>query len=309
MSTGVNGREPSATKQGNLVAPPVSPAPAFQPDTPNQARIYDYLLGGKDNYAVDRQAGDELIRQSPGVRELARSNRLFMGRAVRYLASEGIRQYIDIGTGLPGPNPVHKVARRLVPDSRVVYTDNDPSVVVHGRALLADGLRDASKTIMLRADLQDPTTVFERHKDSRIHKLINWNEPIAVLLVAVLHFVPDADDPAEILAQIRVRLPAGSYLVISHVTPGTMTQEELHAARTVYKASGGVFPRTGPEIEHLCQGLDLVEPGLVPLDEWRPDQPTGPPPEGAGGLAAVGKVIHPVDLRSRDLDRPRRQAV
>lgn len=307
MSTGVNGREPSARTQDDLVASPG--VPAFQPDKPNQARIYDYLLGGKDNYGADRQAGDELVRQSPGVRELARSNRRFMGRAVRYLASLGIRQYIDIGTGLPGPNPVHEVARRLVPDSRVVYTDKDPSVVVHGEALLADGLRDASKTIMLRADLRDPATVFERHKDSRIHKLINWHEPIVVLLVAVLHFVPDADDPDGILARIRVRLPAGSYLVISHVTPGTMTQAELNATRDVYKASGGVFPRTESEIERLCRGLDLVEPGLVSLDEWRADQPTGPPPEGAGGLAAVGRVIHPVDLRPRDLDRPRHQAV
>lgn len=237
---------------------------SFNPQVPNVARMYDYYLGGKDNFAADRRCADEVLQQAPQVRVMARENREFLGRAVRYLAAEaGIDQFLDLGTGLPTRENVHQVAQRINPDARVVYVDHDPLVLAHARALLADD----DRTHILEKDVRAPERILpaaERQGG------VDLSRPVAVLLVAVLHFVADHEDPLGIVVNLMDRLPAGSYLVISHVE----WQPELEGAAGNYRqASAPVTLRTAQEIDRFFDGLELVEPGVVPVDKWRPDHP------------------------------------
>ncbi|GGU97595.1 hypothetical protein GCM10010260_36840 [Streptomyces filipinensis] len=246
---------------------------------PHPARIYDYLLGGKDNYEVDQRAGEELAAAAPEARIGVRANRAFLHRAVRYAVGSGVRQILDIGTGLPTSPNVHEVAQEVAPDVRVAYVDNDPIVAAHGNALLS---RSGTTSIVL-GDLRDPRSVLEH---PHVREVIDFERPVAVLLVAVLHFLTDAERPGEIVAALRDALPAGSCLVLSHAT-GDFADRT--AAQAVYnKATATLNLRPRAEIERFFDGFELVEPGLAQVPFWRPD--TTPPPRSdeigfCGGVA------------------------
>ncbi|MFD1659526.1 SAM-dependent methyltransferase [Streptomyces caeni] len=245
---------------------------------PHPARIYDYLLGGKDNYEVDQQAGDELAAAAPEVRMGLRANRDFLRRAVRYVVGEGVRQILDIGTGLPTSPNVHEIAHEVAPDVRVAYIDNDPIVKVHADALLS---RSGSTSIVL-ADLRDPRAIVE-HPDVR--QVIDFDEPVALLLVAVVHFLTDAENPERIVTTLRDALPAGSFLVLSHATDDFADRSD---AQAVYnKATASLNLRSRAEIERFFTGFELVEPGLAQVPFWRPDSP---PPAGSEEIGFYGGV-------------------
>jgi len=252
--------------------------------TPNVARIYDYLLGGKDNFAADRGAARHLIAAIPDVAAIARDNRSFLGRAVRYLAGPvGIRQFLDLGGGLPTQANVHELAQGVAPDVRVAYVDNDPVVASHGRALLAS--RD--RVTMALADLRDPASVW-RHPD--VASLLDWTQPIAVLCTSTLHFVPDEDEPHKIIAEYRDHMAPGSYLVITH---GTMEEDpagERDKAAVVYRqASSQLHVRPLADVRRFFDGLELVEPGLVWITEWRPEPGTAPTGRAHSMRGGVGR--------------------
>jgi hypothetical protein len=236
----------------------------FRPDIPSPARIYDYLLGGKDNYPADRQAGDEIAAYLPNIRQAFRWNRTFLRRAVDFFARDrGIRQLIDIGPGLPAAGNVHDVAAQSDPATRVVYVDNDPVVLAHGRNML-HGLPN---TAILEHDLRAPATILA---DPELRRLIDFAEPVAILLVAVLHFISDADDPAAIITELLAPFPAGSYLALSHAT-ADRNPAVNDAARVYEEATAQAYVRRRDDVLALVHGLDLVEPGLVWTPQWRPE--------------------------------------
>jgi S-adenosyl methyltransferase len=237
---------------------------AFNPTIPNVARIYDFLLGGKDNYAADREAAQRLLDAVPGAVRAARDNRRFLGRAVWFLAREaGIRQFLDIGTGLPTRGNVHEIAHAARPGARVVYADNDPVVVTHARALLADSLTVAA----VQGDLRDPGRLCALPD---VQAFIDWDEPVAVLMVAVLHFLEDRDDPWEAVDAFKARMAPGSYLVLSHVTGDDTPADVIRQASEVYEhASAPGMARSRAQIARFFDGLDMVSPGLADPAEWR----------------------------------------
>ncbi|MFD4630884.1 SAM-dependent methyltransferase [Streptomyces sp. NPDC058284] len=238
-------------------------------DVPTSARGYGWMLGGKDNYEVDRKFILSTVPSFPEVVDIARQNREFLFRVVRYLTREaGIRQFIDMGCGLPTDDNVHQVAQRFAPDARVVYVDSDPIVLAHGRALLAD---DSSTTVIM-GDMRDQEAILE-HPD--VARLIDFDEPVAVLFLSVGHHLTDADDPARILRTIIDRAAPGSHLSFSQVVAD---DPERGAAMTAHIAGGGVpwQTRTPAEVDVLLEGLEPVEPGVVNLVDWRPD-PDQPP--------------------------------
>jgi SAM-dependent methyltransferase len=232
--------------------------------TPNVARMYDYYLGGKDNFAADRDAAEQALEFAPQIRIAAQHNRAFMGRAVRHLAEAGIRQFLDIGTGLPTQSNVHEVAREAAPDARVVYVDNDPVVLAHGRAILGS----AENVHIVQADLRRPEEILESRE---VRERLDFDRPVASLLVAIVHFLQDADDPEAIVARFREALPAGGYLVLSHVC-GEALPESVPGVTEVYKHSSTPIVPRGPErIAGLFGDLELLEPGVVNVAQWRPD--------------------------------------
>jgi S-adenosyl methyltransferase len=236
----------------------------FRPDIPSPARIYDYLLGGKDNYPADRQAGDEIAFLLPDIRQAFGWNRTFLRRVVSFLVgAAGIRQLIDIGTGLPSAGNVHAVATQLAPAARIVYVDNDPVVLAHGR----DMLHGVPNTVIIEHDLRSPASILA---DPELRRLIDFDEPVAVLLVAVLHFVADADDPAAVIAELLAPFPSGSYLALSHATAdGTPAIND--AAKVYDEATAQAHVRDHDQVLALVRGLDLVEPGMVWTPQWRPE--------------------------------------
>ena len=250
--------------------------------TPNVARMYDYYLGGKDNYAADRAAAEKVLAVAPEASALALLNRAFLGRAVRFLAESGIRQFLDVGTGLPTQYNVHQVAQQVNPSTRVVYVDNDPVVVTHGRALL---VTDAA-TAMISGDLRRPEELIG---DPRVRELLDLDEPVAVLLVSVLHCLTADDDPWAVVVRIREALAPGSYLVLSHITAGDRAEAAEQGAQ-VYRKEGATTSmtlRSRDQIEAFFEGFELVEPGLVALSDWRPDPPAPDSPPAEGMSAAV----------------------
>jgi S-adenosyl methyltransferase len=231
---------------------------------PNPARIYAYWLGGKDHYLADRKAAEEVIRRRPQVIAGARANRAFLGRAVRFLARDcGIRQFLDIGTGLPAPDSTHEVAQGIAPHCRIVYVDNDSLVLVHARALLTSTLGGTCDYV--DADLRDTATIM-----SQASQTLDLTQPIAVLMLAVLHFIPDTDDPAGIVAALTKQLAPGSYLVISHLT-ADFAPARVSAAVQAYNTlvPTPLTARPHAQVTALFGGLPLVPPGVVPLTEWR----------------------------------------
>ncbi|MFF5860298.1 SAM-dependent methyltransferase [Streptomyces sp. NPDC012751] len=247
---------------------------------PHPARIYDYLLGGKDNYEVDQEAGDRLAAAAPEARIGVRANRAFLQRAVRYVVGSGVRQILDIGTGLPTSPNVHEVAQQVAPDVRVAYVDNDPIVAAHGNALLS---RSGTTRIVL-GDLRDPRTVLD-HPDVR--QLIDFEQPVALLLVAILHFLSEADRPAEIVATLRDALPAGSFLVLSHATGDFADRSDAQAVYT--NATASLNLRTRAQVERFFDGFELVEPGLAQVPFWRPDTPPPPRSDEIGFYGGVAR--------------------
>jgi hypothetical protein len=233
---------------------------------PNMARMYDYALGGKDNYAADREAVERLRAFAPENRDIPKANRRFLGRAVRFVAEQGIRQFIDLGAGLPSQGNVHEVARQVRPDARVVYVDNDPVVLVHARALLA---AEGSSTTVVRADIREPETIF---KDPEVGRLIDVAEPVAVGFVSILHGIADADDPAGIVRAFADRVVPGSYLILSHLTREGHSPEQVRRKEEIFAKSATPFSyRSRAEIMRFFAGFELVEPGLTPVTNWRSD--------------------------------------
>ena len=233
------------------------------------ARMYDYLLGGKDHFKADRDAIAGLLRAVPTARTGARENRAFLGRAVRYLVAEaGIRQFLDIGTGLPTVNNVHEVAQSIAPESRVVYADNDPIVLAHARALLTS--HPAGRTAYIQADLHNPEEILG---DPAVRETLDLGQPVALMLVAVLHFFPDDEDPASIVAALLAALGPGSYLVASHTTADYANPiTAADGIRAIQRAGVPFQARTAEEFARLAfTGLRMVDPGLVPVSEWHPE--------------------------------------
>jgi SAM-dependent methyltransferase len=237
----------------------------FDPNTPNVARLYDYYLGGKDHFPADRRAAERLLRVAPEVRTAARANRAFLGRAVRFLAGAGVTQFLDIGTGLPTRGNVHEVARAVAPESRVVYVDHDPVVLVHARALLAG----SEGIAVVDGDLRDPHDLL---KNPDVVGTLDFDRPVGVLLVAIMHFIGETDDPLRIMAAIRESLAPGSYVVMSHGTSDARAAAVSKGTEVYRRASAPLTLRTRRRIEELWAGFELVEPGLTWLPQWRPEE-------------------------------------
>jgi hypothetical protein len=250
----------------SLVPDDAVPGADIDTSVPHIARVYDYWLGGKDNFTADREAAEKVIASFPDIRVSVRAQRAFLGRAVEYLVTEaGIRQFLDIGTGLPAADNTHEVAQRAAPESRVVYVDNDPAVLAHARALLT-GSTDGA-TAYLDADLRNTGTILREAAH-----LLDFGKPVAVMLLGVLHCIPDQDDPAAIVARLMAAVPPGSYLVVSHPAKDITAGQMGKATRDYNElARDPVTMRTHAEVCRFFDGLDLVEPGVVQLHRWRPD--------------------------------------
>jgi SAM-dependent methyltransferase len=248
------------SRGGDVVVPA-----GIDPTIPTPARVYDWFLGGTYNYAADREAGARVEQALPYVKVSAWENRRFLQRVVRFLVGEGIRQFIDIGAGLPTQGSVHEIAREEAPDVRVVYVDNDPIVLAHATALL-----NANDTVtVVQADLRRPQEILD-HPELR--RLIDFTEPVAILLVAVLHGVTDEEDPAGILRTLREAMAPGSYLAISHgTTDGPDPEAMAQVVRIFEQATTPAVHRSREQISAFFDGFNLVEPGLVRPWQWRPD--------------------------------------
>ncbi|MFI6815626.1 SAM-dependent methyltransferase [Nonomuraea sp. NPDC050328] len=251
------------------------------PRIPNMARMYDYALGGKDNFAADREAVQKLFAMSPENRYVPLANRRFLRRAVRYAVEQGIEQFLDLGAGLPSQGNVHEVASR----ARVVYVDHDPVVAVHARALLAT---DESRVSLVQGDLREPETIL---KHPEVVRLIDFSRPVAVLFVSVLHGVADAEDPAGLVRAYARPLAPGSHLILSHLTREGHPAELVRRKEEVFARSNTVFSYRGrAEILSYFEGFELVEPGLTAVTAWRPDDPVPDADLEAAGSWWLGGV-------------------
>jgi len=242
----------------------------FDTSAAHQARMYDYVLGGKDNYAADRAAVEAGLKAWPDMAFSMRANRAFLGRAVRYLAGQaGVRQFLDIGTGIPTSGNTHEVAQAIAPETRVVYVDYDPVVLAHARALLDSN--DAGATEYIDADLRDTDMIL-----SRAAELLDFAKPVAVTLLAVLHVIPDVDDPYAIVAKVMGAVPPGSYLALSHSASDLFDQETKDSFRSVVDrmVQQQYTPRSREQVARFFAGTDIIEPGFVPVEEWRPEPGT-----------------------------------
>lgn len=243
--------------------------PGVDTSRPSIARVYDFMLGGKDNFVVDRQAGEMALKITPDGPEAARASRAFLRRVVRYLVAEaGIRQFLDLGSGLPTQGNVHEIAHEIDTSVRVVYVDNDPMVLAHARALLAE----APTTTVVQADIREPGRILEHPE---VRELIDFDQPVGLLLLAILHHLNDHEDPGGIAARLIGRLVPGSYVAISHFhNPGEARPDASRKALEVEKVFNQTLGtgrwRTMAEIHGYLSGLELIEPGVVPLAEWRP---------------------------------------
>ena len=241
--------------------------PSVDTSVAHIARVYDYWLGGKNHFAADREAGDEAVRAYPDMYMSVRQNRAFLQRAVRYLAGVGVRQFLDIGTGLPSSNNTHEVAQSIAPESRVVYVDNDPIVLAHARALLTS--RPEGATGFLDSDARDTGTIL-----AEAGKLLDFGKPVAVMLIAVLHLISEEDDPYQLVSDLMAAVPSGSYLVVSHVA-SDLQQYSPGANEAATALSQLMFQRvtarSQAQVLKLFSGLEILEPGIVPVQDWRPD--------------------------------------
>jgi S-adenosyl methyltransferase len=292
-------REPGPREQGPREQGPREPGPrepgggaagrqAFDTSVAHSARVHDYWLGGRDNYPADRAAGDAVIAAYPGIIGSVRAGRAFLARVVRFLAAEaGIRQFLDLGTGIPAAGNTHEVARSVAPESRVVYVDRDPVVLAHARALLttvADGSID-----YLDADLRDPGPILEQAA-----RTLDFSRPVAVMLIAVMHLIGDSDGPQGIVSSLMAAVPPGSYLALSQVASDIDAEQMAEAARRYNRlAHETQRHRSHAEVKRFFNGLELVEPGLVPVHEWR----AGAGVEASSLSAMWGGVARKVPVR------------
>jgi SAM-dependent methyltransferase len=262
--------------------PPALFPEGLDTERPSVARLYDYFLGGTHNFAADRELARKLLQAEPNAKYIVAENRKFLGRAVRFLLSAGVRQFIDLGSGIPTQENVHEIAQRGDAGARVIYVDNDPAAVAHSRHLLGGNAR----ATVIEADLRDPDGVIG-HPD--VAAMIDFSEPVGLLMITVLHFVPDSDAPASLVGSFAQALAPGSYLAISHATheaaPGAAAEvQDLYKSTTA-----SAYTRTSAEIMRFFAGFDLVEPGLVYLPLWRPDGRPPSHPERAWFYAGVGR--------------------
>ena len=237
----------------------------FDARVAHPARVYDYWLGGKDNFEADRIAGEATIAAYPAIRASARANRAFLARSVRYLAEAGIRQFLDIGTGLPTANNTHEVAQSVAPESRIAYVDNDPLVLSHARALLNSSPEGV--TAYLDADLRDTDRILELAAGT-----LDFTQPVAIMLLAILHYIPDLDQARRIVARLVSAAPSGSYVTISHAASDISPEEMAEMIRRLneHLAEGNHVGRPREVVARFFDGLDLAEPGVVKVSEWRP---------------------------------------
>lgn len=234
-------------------------------DRPNVARVYDYLLGGACNFEHDRALGDKLLAAAPELEVAARLNRAFLLRAVRFCIEAGIRQFLDLGSGIPTVGNVHEIAQRYAPDARVLYVDNEPVAVAHGQLMLEG---DDNADVVL-ADLLEPHTVLG---SAAARRLLDLDQPMAVLMLCVLHFIPDSAGPHEAVARYVQAMAAGSYLVVSHATTGSLQGSKAEASKRLYDSSNlPGLARTPEQVAQLMAGTEIIEPGVVPTARWRPD--------------------------------------
>ncbi|WP_308206885.1 SAM-dependent methyltransferase [Actinoallomurus rhizosphaericola] len=238
----------------------------FDANVPNIARMYDYYLGGKDHYEADRVRAEEAVAADPTLVNLIKENRAFIGRAVRYMAEQGIDQFLDIGTGLPTQQNVHQIAHAVNPGARVVYVDYDEQVVAHGRALLAD----SDQTEMIRADLRRPEEILDHVKGKR---LLDLDRPVGLLTIATLHFIPDEDDPQGIMTKLREALAPGSHLALTHASADGVPDVVAKVVEVYRRTSAPGTPRTREQVTDLFGEFALVDPGLVWAPLWRPERP------------------------------------
>jgi hypothetical protein len=253
----------------------------FDTSIANVARVYDYMLGGKDNFAADRELGDQLLAAFPVAAWMARQNREFMGRAVAYCARQGVSQFLDVGSGLPTMDNVHEVARRANPRATVVYVDNDRVALTHANALLATS--DGVSAIL--GDLRDPGKILG---DVTSHGLLDLAKPVVVVLAAVMHFITDEEGAAGLVKRFTGAMAPGSYLILSQATHDLLPEESERARQMYRNASSPMVTRTREEVLAFFDGLELVEPGLVFTSQWRPPE-TGHVTENSGLYAGVGR--------------------
>jgi hypothetical protein len=257
--------------------------------TPNLARMHDYFIGGKDNFAVDREAAEAVLATAPEVRVMAQEHQAFHVRVIRFLVEQGLTQFINLGSGLPSDLNTHELARSRTPDARVVYVDNDPVVLAHGRAILAKGPR----TAVVKGGIMHPAELLA---DPDLREVIDLDQPVAVLLFGVLQYIPDGSDPFRRVAELRDALPAGSHIVITHVVFDSRP-EAAEPIVNIYRkmlgqADGGA--RTRETVLPFFDGLELVEPGLVYVREWQPDSPfLSERPDKAWVIVGVGRKTGP----------------
>ncbi len=254
-------------------------------ERPSVARMYDYYLGGSHNFAVDRAAAQAMVAAVPEAPLMAQANRAFLRRAVHFLADAGVRQFLDIGSGIPTVGTVHEIVQQVAPDSRVVYVDTDPVAVAHSQEILADN----DQATVIQEDLRHPDRILRHPK---LRRLLNLNEPTAVLIVAVLHFVPDNDRPAELLRTLYDALTPGSWLVLSQASDEGRAETERSDAEMVYQRTGSpLWFRNRSELTTLFDGFELVEPGVVWVPQWRPETPeSSVNAETSGFLGGVGRI-------------------
>lgn len=250
-------------------------------DAPNAARMYDYYLGGAANFAVDREAAERALAITPEIGRFARANRAFLFRAVRLLCARGVNQFLDLGSGVPTVGNVHEIVQQQDPHARVAYVDREPVAVAHAESLL----RDHAGVTVSQVDVRNPGEVLAA---PGVAGLLDFTRPVAVLAVAILHFVPDEDDPAALVAAYRDACARGSYLAVSHASPRSMTAEEVRRGQELYRTtSTPLISRSHEQITRLLSGYQLLDPGVVALGEWRPDTATGAD-RSTNGYAAVG---------------------
>ncbi|WP_305787373.1 SAM-dependent methyltransferase [Symbioplanes lichenis] len=264
---------------------PIESAPAgVNPAVPHSARIYDYWLGGKDNFASDRQVGDAMLKAIPTLRAMAAENRKFVHRVARELVTtEGIRQFLDVGTGIPTRPNLHEIAQRLAPETRVVYVDNDPVVLVHARALMVSSPEGRSEYIA--ADLRDPQSILS---DKALQDALDLTRPVGLTLIAVLMLLADEDDPWSLVAQLRDAMPSGSLLAITHPTADFNPSAVEEAVASARSAGMTLVARTKEAVARFFGDWELLDPGLVPVPAWRPDAPV-PEPEATYYWAGVAR--------------------
>jgi hypothetical protein len=261
------------------------PLPEINVTVAHPARVYDYLLGGKDNFAADRALGDAVAKAMPSAREMVRANRAFLGRAVRYLVTEaGVRQFLDVGTGIPTAGNTHEIAQATAPESRIVYVDNDPIVLAHARALMTSD--PAGATAFIQADLHDPDTILAA---PALRRTLDLGQPVALMLIAILMYLRDEEDPRGLVSALMDALPSGSYLALTHPTADFSPDEAAGAVAATERGGISFTPRSQAEVAAFLDGLELVEPGVVPILAWHPEGAPPDDPRAAYYYGAMGR--------------------